>query len=153
MKRILLILISGLVMAVAAYSMAYVCSTWHTRSWQDTDTPELSWLKDEFRLSDEQFARITRLHDRYLPDCAGMCRRIVTQQEEINRLLSGTDRMNPEIEAALLEAAELRAECQRRMLGHFYEVSRVMPPDQGQRYLQWVQQRTLTASHSIEHGH
>jgi hypothetical protein len=29
------------------------------------------------------------------------------------------------------------------MMQHFYEVSRAMPPDQGKRYLTWVQQETL----------
>ncbi len=29
------------------------------------------------------------------------------------------------------------------MMQHFYEVSRAMPPEQGKRYLAWVQSETL----------
>jgi hypothetical protein len=41
------------------------------------------------------------------------------------------------------------------MLQHFYEVSRTMPPEQGRRYLAWVQERTILAdSHEeMQHSH
>jgi len=29
------------------------------------------------------------------------------------------------------------------MLNHFYQVSQVMPPDEGKRYLAWMQKETL----------
>ena len=51
--------------------------------------------------------------------------------------------VTPEIKQALTEAAYLRVECQSAMMQHFYEVSRAMSPDQGKRYLTWVQQETL----------
>jgi hypothetical protein len=31
------------------------------------------------------------------------------------------------------------------MLRHFYEVSRTMPPEEGRRYLQWVQERAFAS--------
>jgi hypothetical protein len=38
------------------------------------------------------------------------------------------------------------------MLQHFYDVSRTMPPEQGKRYLAWVQQQTVASdSHSQMH--
>ena len=60
--------------------------------------------------------------------------------------------MTPQIESLLNESAQLRAECQAKMLQHFYEVSRAMPPAQGKRYLAWVHQQTiLSDSHSTMH--
>jgi hypothetical protein len=67
-------------------------------------------------------------------------------------LLAATNSVNPEIEKTLAEAAQLRAQCQKEMLQHFYEVSRTMPPDQGKRYLAWMQEQTILAdSHSQMH--
>jgi hypothetical protein len=64
-------------------------------------------------------------------------------------LLAETNTVTPEIERTLAQAAAFRAECQAKMLQHFYEVSRTMPAEQGRRYLQWVQQQTvLTDAHS-----
>ena len=52
----------------------------------------------------------------------------------------------PEIKQALAQAAEIRAECETAMLDHFYKVAQTMPPEQGKRYLDWVQQQTLKPS-------
>jgi hypothetical protein len=60
--------------------------------------------------------------------------------------------MTPEIEAAVAESARLRGECQRNMLKHFYEVSRTMPPEQGRRYLAWVQERTCLSGEGMMSG-
>lgn len=105
--------------------------------------PEMAWLKKEYRLTDEQFAQVARLHDAYLPKCAEMCRRIDEQNAKVQRLLAATNAVTPEIKQALADAARLRSECETAMLQHFYETSRQMPPDQGKRYLAWVQSETL----------
>jgi hypothetical protein len=34
------------------------------------------------------------------------------------------------------------------MLKHFVEVSRTMPPEQGQRYLDWICAQTLAPAHA-----
>ena len=72
-----------------------------------------------------------------------MCRRIDDQNTRVQQLLAATNAVTLEIKLALADAAQLRAECESAMLQHLYEVSRVMPPDQGKRYLAWVQQETL----------
>jgi len=72
-----------------------------------------------------------------------MCRRIDAKNGELKTLLSNTNTLTPEIETKLSETAQLRAQCQRSMLKHFFEVSRTMPPEQGRRYLEWVQEKTF----------
>ena len=45
------------------------------------------------------------------------------------------------------EVAMLTKECRLKMLDHFFQVSRAMPPDQGRKYLVWMQRQTLTPTH------
>ena len=75
-----------------------------------------------------------------------------SSQHELKRLLANTNAVTPEIQKTLAEAAQLRADCQKEMLQHFYDVSRTMPPEQGKRYLAWVQRSTvLSDSHKDMH--
>lgn len=149
MRRSLSILLLGIVLAVGAYFAFYYASTARTRRMEQTQAPELAWLQEQFHLSDTEFVRIRQMHEAYLEGCAQRC----TQIDEVNRhlgmLLAKTNTVTPEIERMVGQAAALRAECQVKMLQHFYEVSRTMPPEQGRRYLEWIQQRTiLTDAHS-----
>ena len=143
MKRSRLILISGLAAAALAYlGLFHLCTAEH-RDMERSQTPELAWLKDEFHLGDAEFKRISALHESYLAGCMERCRRIDSKNAELRQLLAHMKTITPEIERALTEAAQLRAECQKIMLQHCYEVSQTMPPEQGQRYLAWVHQRTM----------
>jgi hypothetical protein len=154
MKRTLLILVSGLALAVLAYAGVY-----HTRTaagsccLMESKNPELSWLKKEFHLSDAEFTRISQLHEQYLAGCAERCRRIDEKNQELATLLAATNTVTPQIEKALADTAQLRADCQKQMLQHFYNVSRTMPPEQGKRYLDWVQSRTLALDTHQDMGH
>jgi hypothetical protein len=75
-----------------------------------------------------------------------MCRQVEAQNQRLRALLAATNQMTAEIESAVAESARLRGVCQRNMLRHFYEVSRTMPPEQGRRYLAWVQERTFLSN-------
>src|SRR3989442_291713 len=143
MKRPSVILVAGLAIALLAYFGFYYAGTANYRGLQRGETPELDWLKKEFHLGDNEFARISQMHKAYLAGCMERCRRIDLKNVELKRLLAGTNAMTPEIEKTLAEAAQLRAECQKKMLEHFYAVSRTMPPEQGKRYLAWVQEKTI----------
>jgi len=149
MKKGFLILALGLALAAAAYGCVYfVCSS-SARNLEHSSEPELAWLKAEFNLSDSEFKRISGLHAAYLPQCAEMCRRVEAQNQRLRVLLAATNQMTPEIDSAVAESARLRGECQRNMLKHFYAVSRTMPPEEGRRYLAWVQERTFRSSEGM----
>jgi hypothetical protein len=149
MKRPWLILVAGLLGAVVAYCAFYYGGTQTCRMMQHDQAPELAWLKAEFRLSDADFARVSKMHENYMAGCMERCRRIDEKNQHLKHLLAATNAVSPEIERTLAEAAQLRADCQKEMLQHFYDVSRTMPPAQGERYLAWVQERTILAdSHS-----
>jgi hypothetical protein len=152
MKRVAIILLAGVALALGGYAAVYrVCTASHLDLTKDS-SPELAWLKEEFHLPEAEFDRITRLHAAYQDACMERCGRIDSKNRELARLLGSTNAVTPEIEKLLRESAELRAECQKAMLQHFFEVSRTMPADQGKRYLAWVQQHTvLSDTHSSMH--
>jgi len=149
MKRAWVILLAGLFLACAAYFCSYYAGTARSHRLEGSGTPELAWLKEEFHLTDAEFARIKQMHEGYLAGCAQRCRHIDEKNAQLRALLAASNKMTPEIEQALAESARLRTECQRQMLDHFYQVSQTMPPEQGKRYLAWVQGQTiLSDTHS-----
>jgi hypothetical protein len=156
MRRPLVILILGLVGAVVSYCAIYFSSTSRQRALMEAPAPELAWLQQEFSLSDLEFQRISQLHDGYLPRCAEMCRRIAAKNTEIKQLFASTNIDAAAVEQKLAEAAQLRVQCQTNMLRHFIAVSRQMPPEQGRRYLTWIEERAfgeiggMMAQHEID---
>jgi len=149
MKKSVTILIVGLILGFAAYGAFYLAGTAPHREVVQSRAPELLWLKNEFNLSQTEFERISALHEAYMPHCVEMCRRIDAKNEEIRALLNTANTLTPQIEGKLLEAAQLRVECQKSMLRHFYEVSQTMPAEQGRRYLAWVQERTFLPKYGM----
>ena len=149
MKKGVLILVFGFISAAAAYGCIYFVCTSSVRSLQRSERPELAWLKEEFKLSDAEFTRVSDLHSAYLPQCRDMCREIAAYNVKLQTLLSGANDMTPEINAALTENSRLRAECQSMMLRHFFQVSRMMPPEQGRRYLAWVKEKVFLPNYDM----
>jgi hypothetical protein len=150
MKRGLLILMLGLVVAAAAYGCMYSSCMSSARTLEKSDRPELAWLKDEYHLSDAEFKRVSELHAAYLPHCREMCRKIDEQNAHLQELLVGATNATPEIDAALVEVAQLRSGCQRMMLRHFFQVSQTMPPEQGRRYLSWVKEKVFAPDYGMK---
>lgn len=159
MKKPLLILVAGLALALVAYSGLFLARTAPVHG----DAPDdLLWLRQEFSLTDQEFARIRELHEGYLPDCAAMCARIAAANRDLEQLVLSTNSVTPQISEKLAEIGHIRQECQTRMLKHFYNVSQAMPPEQGRRYLAEMQRLTSLSNmrdHSgtepaqVEHGH
>lgn len=153
MRKGIVILLLGLVLGTAAFSGFYYLGTASCRSMMRESQPELAWLKREFGLSDKEFARITALHEAYLPLCAQRCRAIDEQNRTLKELLATNITNTPEIENLLAERAQTRAQCEVEMLKHFQEVSRAMPLEQGRRYLAWVQEQTIMRAQAMESRH
>lgn len=153
MKKAWFIMLLGLGLGTAAFSGFYYLGTASTREMMHETQPELAWLKAEFKLSDADFERITALHEGYLPQCAERCRVIEEQNAKLKELLTGNRTVTPEIQNLLRERAKTRADCEAEMLRHFQEVSRAMPPEQGRRYLAWVQEQTVLRAQAMEARH
>ncbi len=153
MRRAVNVLVAGLVAALAAYCALYYFRTSCDCPRLDGPAPELQWLKDEFRLGEPEFQRIVRLHEEYKPRCAEMCRRIAGKQAEFKHLIDLGETNAAALEQKLAEAAALRLQCQTNMLRHLLSVSAQMPPEQGRRYLTWIQERTFVESGGMMEGH
>jgi len=141
MNRSLVILLGALALCAALFGGSYFAGQRACLMTRPTD--DLSWLRDEFHLSDAEMARIQKLHEGYLPKCAEMCAKIAAKKSELETALGGTTNINPVAQQKLAEIAALRAQCQAQMLQHFNEVSQTMPPEQGRRYLTEMQRLTL----------
>lgn len=152
MRRGILILVLGLVSAATTYCCFYLMGTATPRALMRSAQPELAWLKQEFRLSDPEFTRISQLHAGYLPRCQERCRRIDQLSDALSQALAAATQLTPEAERLLSERAQVRATCQAEMLRHFFEVSRPMPPEQGKRYLAWVRENTCLREQAMDHG-
>jgi hypothetical protein len=152
MKTLLTLLAAGLVAGAAACAVFHGWTmAGHGNALRHSGPEELAWLRSEFGLGDEEFARITQLHLEYLPFCEALCARLEDLYSRLRPLVAASDEITPEIEMLLGEAAELRRECQITMLRHFYKVSQVMPEPQGKRYLARMRDLTLTAG-TFDHG-
>lgn len=100
------------------------------------DLPELAWVKKEFQLTDQQFAKVRELHIGYRPKCAEMCQRISEAHDKLKTAVQTHDAMSPELKKAIEEHAAVHAECQRSMLTHLYETAAVLDKEQARRYLE-----------------
>src|SRR6516165_5054877 len=70
MKKAGFILMVGLLLSATAFAGFYFFGTASCRALMNEPQPGLAWLKKEFKLSDAEFARVTQLHEAYMPQCA-----------------------------------------------------------------------------------
>jgi hypothetical protein len=153
MKTGALILLAGLLVCATTFSGIYYLRTAESRTLMSQPEPALAWLKKEFHLTDAEYARIVAMHEAYLPQCRERCQRIAEQDRKLEKLLATQAVMTPEVRAVIAERATTRAECEAAMLEHFLEVSRTMPPEQGRRYLEWVENQSSLCGQGMEQQH
>jgi hypothetical protein len=106
----------------------------HQRALVDS-MPELTWVRTELKLSDEQFAKVSKLHADYRPKCIGMCGKITAARGKMAAIAGRDHQMTPELETAIREYAATRAECQQAMLNHIYQTAGILDKDQAGSYL------------------
>ena len=152
MRRGILVLSLALIGALVGYYCCYLLGTSEPRALLNSDHPELSWLKNDFRLTDAEFRRISELHTGYLPQCRERCLQVDRLNDQLADTLSKVKEVTPEVAALLTERARIWSVCQTEMLKHFFEVSRSMPADQGTRYLEWVSKNTHLRQEAMSHG-
>ncbi len=147
MKHPRLIILCGLALAAGGFGVLYASRTAPYRQLEMECGPDLAWIKKEFRLDKADFERVRVLHEQYKVECAEYCRQIDAKHRALSLLLATSTNVTPEIEKVLNDAAMLRKQCHTTMLRHFFAVSRAMPPEQGRRYLAWMQAETLSSTH------
>lgn len=110
--------------------------------------PELAWLGEELKLTDEQFEKVSKLHASYRPKCVEMCNRIAEAHKRMDKAAYGASEVTPELEAEVAEHAKIHAECQRSMLDHLYRTAALLNEEQAKRYLEEMLPFALDYSHS-----
>jgi hypothetical protein len=143
MKRAGYIIILGLIAAAVGYACTDLAGMKAQYYIEKSNQPALAWLQEEYHLNNTQFIRECQLQAAYQPKCTEMCQEIDAMNARLQNLIAATNTITPEIKQALAENAQLRADCEQMMLAHFYSVAQAMPPEQGKRYLAWVQKETL----------
>jgi hypothetical protein len=129
-----------MVMAIAAGLVAFCVM----RSYQQKERngvmldsmPELAWLRTDLKLSDAQFAEVSRLHAAYRPKCEEMCMEIAKARHDLEATTLRNREMNAEVQAAVQKHADTRARCRQAMLQHMYETAAVLDASQATRYLE-----------------
>ena len=150
MRKPAVILAVALVVAAAVFGGAYYCAHYACVEQGATSTDDLDWLRMEFHVSDADLARIRELHDGYLPKCSDNCTLIAAKKRELAQAVAAGTNTTATLERLRSEVAALRQKCQSEMLAHFEEVSRAMPPEQGQRYLAEMKRITMGAHEKVE---
>ncbi len=157
LKRLWLLAAAGLGVALLAFGLVYWLQTRSTRTLLRAPEGELAWLRREFSLSDDQFARVASLHKEYRPTCGALCGRIAEQNGKLQAAVMATNRVTPEIERLVAETGRVRDECRAAMLTHLYQVASVypslfalhaMPPEAGRRYLDLMLQATCVVENA-----
>lgn len=101
------------------------------------DQDAMAWLRTEFSLTDEQYARIKALHASYAVECEAHCRAIQEAARGRNAL-KATGAPAEEIARADAQFEALREVCETAIAGHVRRCAAEMSPEAGQRYLSWV---------------
>lgn len=94
----------------------------------------LEWLRQEYQLTDEAFARVRQLHRNYFSLCDAMCAEMIEAHRPPSmrlraRLAPSNPGENLRREKAICER------CLNTMIDHLREVSTHMAPDQARRFL------------------
>jgi hypothetical protein len=126
-----IVLILGILVAGTVAAVLTFCLLQRPRS---TD----GWLQREFSLTDEQMRQVRVLQQGYEGTCQEICERIQQSDARLAALLASSDRLTPEVQAALADTDRVRTDCRTRMLEHFYRVAAVIPENERPRYLEMV---------------
>jgi hypothetical protein len=98
----------------------------------------LEWLRNDFELSDAQFAAVKRLHDSYAVVCEEHCRAIQEAAQHRNALKGQASPDPAALAAAGKRFEQLRMVCENAIATHVREVAAQMSEPQGRRYLALV---------------
>lgn len=136
----------GLV-ALAAGCLSYFCFHQPIAAHDSHGDDALNWLKTEFKLTDDQFARVRAMHETYELVCVDHCQAIADSRKELQRLREA-GALQPEIAAAMTKAASVDAQCVASTQNHIKEIAAVIGGQEGNRYLSIVMPRVSTFDHT-----
>lgn len=142
-----------LALALAVGALSYLLSlSYFNEKGQLRD--EISWVRQEFELSESQYTEVRLLHEAFMPVCESHCRDYIKASTFLENLLEESAGWTPELEKALEAVQTIEMECKRAFLKHGFEVAAVMTPEQGSRYLAMIkEQLNGAATEAMAHHH
>lgn len=93
----------------------------------------LRWLREEYHLDDATFQKVAALHESYFATCDKMCREI---KEASRPLLMRPRRPSGSTAGMHQRERQLCDQCERAAKQHLHQVAELMPPQEGQRFLE-----------------
>lgn len=96
----------------------------------------MEWMRVEFNLTAEQYARIKTLHDSYAVECERHCAAIV-EAERAKEAAESSGRPE-DLKALQQRVEELRLICETAIAAHVRRCAAEMSPEAGERYLAMV---------------
>jgi hypothetical protein len=107
----------------------------HLRSKQDPQATGLEWMRAEYELDDETFARVKLLHEIYFAECEAMTSKI----GKVDRILLSPPRrgnVSEETKRSAIQLDEaLCADYEAVTRKHLQEVAALMSPEHAERFL------------------
>lgn len=148
MKKPIFILLFILLAGTFAFCLTRSVKSSHRAGLLLDKMPELTWVRSELKLNDEQFAKVSAIHAAYRPKCEAMCQRILEAHKKLDRLAAKDQVVGEELKLAIREHADIHAECQEEMLKHLYQTAEAMDTEQAAKYLKAMLPYALDFSHS-----
>lgn len=149
--------ISRLVALVGAFLLLASAAFWLTRQSVDFAPGQsglalgMSWLKREYQLDDETFAKVTQAHRRYFRECAERCHELDDLNRHFLSELQADATPKSDLDAVQVLQESLCHDCRLAMITHVHEVAALMPTDSGNRFIADVQS-VLYPAHSRKPG-
>jgi hypothetical protein len=138
MKHLLSTLAVVAVIAVVAGVVAFRAGTDSEVQQALVKQDTMAWLRADFNLTDEQFAKIKRLHDSYSVVCEEHCREIQNATRARNAVKASATRDPAALAAAEQRVEELRRVCESAIATHVRQCAAEMSPEASERYLALV---------------
>lgn len=119
----------------------------------------LEWLRQEFALTEAQFAAVRELHEAYAVVCETHCQQILEAARERQRLEQDPHADTSARAVADRRLRELRQTCETAIATHVRQVATHMSADQASRYLALVLPKVADFDHraapdvSLGHRH
>jgi AcrR family transcriptional regulator len=146
MRRGIFIFVFALMLAASAFSVYRHFSGREALVLSGRENAELEWLRQEFKLDEEEFSRIAALHEAYGPKCNALCAAVVEANARLGSAMEVNRRITPEITAALRHTVDVEHECRRALLEHVYSVSAEMKPEAARRYISMMKPRIVRSA-------
>jgi hypothetical protein len=106
----------------------------------------MKWLRTEFHLSDAQFAAVARLHEDYSVECADHCAAIGGARAAL-AAAEKSGQSAATLATLRRNVTERELACRMAIGLHLRKVAALMPPGEGERYLQLLLPRVENYSH------